>query len=309
MALTVALVLSSATAALQETAEPLTVGIDTNVEGNSDSAIGSIDVCAELAAVGDSFTFDLVVMNVPEADLIAGFQFDIDYDPSVIRITDVVDVDAAGSVAPDNVTILSRIVSSGGFEFLRLSEDPPDEDGSFTASAIDATDDPFPPANHEAGDGVLARITAEAVGTGTSDLIIPGPLGGFDGNPDKIINGGMGGGRELHVGLLISGRVSVGEPCEAPPTPTIIDPPATPDTATDTPLPSGQTIPPGQTDPAGDGTPSPGQPGGDAGDSDDGGSDTLLVIGVIAGIWVVAGLASAAWYFLRRRRQGDTPTE
>lgn len=291
MALTVALVLSSATAALQETAEPLTVAIDTTIEGNSDSAIGSIDVCAELAAVGDSFTFDLVVLNVPEADLIGGFQFDIDYDPSVIRITDVIDADAAGSEAPDNVTILSRIVSSGGFEFLNLSEDPPDSDGSFTASAIDATDDPLAPANNEAGDGVLARITAEAVGTGTSDLIIPGPLGGFDGNPDKIINGGTGGGRELHVGLLISGRVSVGEECVDPPSPTIIPPPPTPAFAAETP-------PPAQT-----------SPGEGAGDSDDDGSNTLLVIGVIAGVWVVAGVMSAAWYFLRRRGQGGAPTE
>ena len=295
MALAVALVFSSATAALQETPEPLTVAIDTTIEGNSDSEIGSIDVCAELAAAGDTLTFDLVVKNVPEADLIAGFQIDIDYDPSVIRITDVIDVDAAGSEAPDNVTILSRKVSSGGFEFLHLSEDLPDVDGSFTVSAIDATDTPLPPANNEAGEGVLARITAEAVGAGTSDLMIPGPLGGFDDNPDKIINDGSGNGQELHVDLIFSGRVSVGEACVEPPSPTIIVP-------SETPLFGDETTPPLGS------TPSPVPPDGTPGDSDDG-SDTLLVISVIAGIWVVAGAISAAWYVLRRRSRGDAPTE
>jgi hypothetical protein len=293
----------AATDALQETSEPLTVAIDTNIEGNSDSAVGPIDPCTELAAVGDSFTFDLVVKNVSEADLIAGFQVDIDYDPLVIRITNIIDADAAGSEAPANVTILSRIASSGGYEFLHLSEDPPDVDGSLTVSAIDGTDTPLPPDNSEAGDGVLARVTAEAVGTGTSDLIIPGPLGGVDGNSDKIINAGSGGGRELHVGLLISGRVSVGEPCVAPPSPTVIVPSETPDSGTETP-----TATPGQTIPA-DGTPSPVQPNGGGEVSDDGGSNTLLVIGIIAGVWVVAGLISAAWYTLRRRRRGGAPTE
>lgn len=288
----VALVLAGATAALQETAEPLTIAIDTNIEGNSDSEIGSIDTCAELAGIGDSFTFDLVIKNVPEANPIGGYQIDIDYDPSVIRITEIIDADAAGSVPPDNVTILTRKVSSGGYAFLHLSEDPPDADGSLTASAIDATDDPLPPDNHEAGDGVLARITAEAVGTGTSDLIIPGPLGGFDGFPDKIINDGAHDGAELHVGLLISGRVSVGEPCVAPPSPTIIPPP--------------ETASPQPTIPV-DSTPSPASPGGI--DSDDDGSDTLLLIGVIAGIWAVAVAISAAWYILRRRRRGGVPTE
>ncbi len=207
------------------------IAIDMEITGNDDSTVGAIQDCAELSVPGDTLTFDLIIQGIDTADKIAGYQIDIDYDASVITVTNVIGVDGTptdqltGGPAAGAVSILSRIDSLGGTHFLNLSEMVPDSDGSFTAAAIDGTLDPFPPGNHEDGDGVLARITVEAVGTGVSPLIIAGPAGGADGNPDLIIMGGAGElrGKELPVGDVLNAAVSVGATCVTPPPDTTQD--------------------------------------------------------------------------------------
>ena len=90
-----------------------TVAIDMNTSGNDDSRVATIENCAQLARAGDTLTVDLVIQNVDPAVRIAGYQVDIDYDPKIIKITDVISFDAAGSTPPSNVTMISRINSKG----------------------------------------------------------------------------------------------------------------------------------------------------------------------------------------------------
>jgi hypothetical protein len=194
------------------------VAIDTNISGNDDTTVGTIDDCAEISTVGDTLTFDLVVVGVDEADKIKGYQFDIDYDPAVIRFgidddddglfeedpggdfadwvdndgdtlvdeenLDHIDVDGPLSNPPDDVTIISRFGSGGGVGFLHLSDTQ--TGGSATLAAGDGTAAPAPPANHEWGDGVLARFTVTAVGPGTTPLLMPSVVQDAD-----VIDGGV----------------------------------------------------------------------------------------------------------------------
>lgn len=241
-----------------------TVGLDMDIAGNDDSTIGAVQDCAELAQVGDTLAFDLFIKNLDSSVRIKGYQFDIDYDPSVIQINSVIDRDPAGSEPPNNVSIISRIPSGGGAGFLTLTEGPlPDTDGSFTIAVIDGTGIPTPPDNHEYGEGVLARITIEAVGTGRSNLIIPGPSGGPDGNPDMIILGGAGQymTEEVAVGELFNGALSVGTSCAPPPPPIALPGGSTP---------SGGGTTGGTTDETTDGTGPQTQPGTPAGETDTG---------------------------------------
>ena len=264
-----------------------TVGIDMEITGNNDSTVGAIQNCAELSKPGDTLTFDLIIEGISSADKIAGYQVDIDYDASVIKVTKVIGVDGTptdemtGGPAAGTVSMISRIDSLGGTHFLNLSEMVPDSDGSFTAAAIDGTLNPYPPDNHEDGEGVLARITVQAVGTGVSTLIIAGPAGGADGNPDLIIMGGAGAlqGKAIPVGNVLNAAVSVGATCTPPPPTTapgsqapLPGTPAAGETpqpgapaAGETPQPgapaAGETPEPGAADAAA--TPQPGAPGAD----------------------------------------------
>jgi len=82
-----------------------------------------------------------------------------------------------------------------------------------TLSAIDATSSPAPPANHESGDGVLARVTVIAVGSGVTDLDVGGTIGGSDGFADVIINSGVSAGAEIPVTTVTDGKIAVGQAC------------------------------------------------------------------------------------------------
>lgn len=230
------------------------VAIDTDITGNDDATVGSIEGCVELE-VGESREFDLVIKGVDPVHRIAGYQVDIDYDPEMIAVTGYIDVDAAGSVPPDNVTMISRINSTGGAGFFSLT-DVTTVPGSMTLMGADGTGDAYahipgvqgPPFMSEPGSnvdgidddfngmvddareasagGVLARVTIEAIREGASPLAIAGPLGGADGFPDAIVVDGT----EMHDNLLVravaNGRVVVEDSCEeATPTPAPTPPP------------------------------------------------------------------------------------
>lgn len=83
---------------------------------------------------------------------VQGFDFFLLYDPAVIKITGV-----------DN----QRLVTSGGGAVpLDFSDIVPDTDGSCLVAFADFG------ANIEDGPGVLSRISIEAVGMGTSPLVL-----------------------------------------------------------------------------------------------------------------------------------------
>jgi len=187
------------------------VAIDTDISGNDDTTIGVIEPCVSIN-VGDTLTFDLIVQGVDDADRIAGYQFDIDYDPSIIQVTSVLAFDAPGSVPPDDVTIISRIDSSGGLgfdSFIDFTTNP----SSMTLVGLDLTNSPPSPDQYESGDGVLARVTVQAVGDGVTVLDIGGPLGGQDGFSDTMINRGTTPlGAAIPISQIQSGTIAVGEP-------------------------------------------------------------------------------------------------
>ena len=270
------------------------VAVDVNTAGNDDSTVGTIDNCISITN-GATIDFDLVVKGVDPGDKIAGYQFDIDYNPSVITLdplfTGAVDADTRGSVAPNDVTMVSRINSTGGAGFLHLS-DLATNPNSMTVAAADGTSDAYnnvvgvqaPPLMHEpdsatdgidgdfdtvvdnAGeasqDGVLARVTIQAIANGTSPLTIPSAAGGADGFSDQIITAGTGPlqGAPIPVTTLQSAEIRVGSACAAPtatPTPTPTPTPTATPTATPTPTPTGTPTPTPTATPSGTATPTP----------------------------------------------------
>jgi hypothetical protein len=229
------------------------VAVDVNTSGNDDSTVGTIQDCAELANVGDTLDIDVVVEGVHANDRIQGYQFDLDFDPAVLQIIDYIDIDAAGSNSPDDVTMISRISSAGGAGLTSASEFVipalPDTDGSYQAAAVDGTaivttsgqgfpniHEPATAANgfdddgdtvvdnpgESSEDGVLARLTVEAVGTGTSQLVVPGSLGGIpiDGVPDLIVSDGNGTAMPVATVETAAILVGAGTCAVVAPTPT-----------------------------------------------------------------------------------------
>ncbi len=219
---------------------------------NDDSTISAADYCVQILP-GQTAVVDLWVDDVDVADRIKGYQYDIDYDPAVIgmgidddadtrfdedcsadlsgfvladgidddgdtstdeEICDYIAVDAAGSVNPNNVTMISAIASAGGAGFLN-SSDTSTTANSVTFAAADGTSIPAPPNNHEWGDGVLARFTVTGVAGGFSPLTIPSVIGGPGGIPDSNVIAGTGPlqGSPIPINAETPGLVAVGLPC------------------------------------------------------------------------------------------------
>jgi len=218
------------------------VAIDTDTAGNDDSTVGTIDSCVSLN-INDTIDFDLVVKGVDPGDKIAGYQFDIDIDSTVISVLNITDVDSRGSNPPNDITMISRINSTGGAGFIALSDSATNPD-SITVAAADGTADAYAnvagiqdtPLMHEPGDisnsidddadtvvdnageasqdGVLARISIQATANGTSPLTIPSTQGGADGfNDTMIVAGTFPVGHHIPITTLQSAQVVVGETC------------------------------------------------------------------------------------------------
>src|SRR3989304_3324345 len=144
------------------------VAVDTGIAGNTANSLGTVETCNSIAAVGDTLEIDVVVRGVPPYDPgsgsggLVGFQFDLLYDPTVVN---VVGFDARMMLTADGEAML-----------FSLSDPVPDNDGDFLAAALDFS------TSYESGDGVLIRITLQAVGNGTS-LLDLNELGSGNGVP------------------------------------------------------------------------------------------------------------------------------
>ncbi|HEY5639967.1 MAG TPA: cohesin domain-containing protein [Dehalococcoidia bacterium] len=171
------------------------VDIDTDITAspaNTATFLGSTETCASISN-GASLTID-VVMKSTLGNVVEGFQFTLNYDPAILRIT-----------ALDNVMLL---YSGGGTVPFDFSDAVPDTSGTFNASFAD-----FGP-NSEGGNGVLSRITIQAIGTGTSALTLSG-VGVSGGTPASI------GSAEIRVGSACGGPTAT-PPATASPTPTAV---------------------------------------------------------------------------------------
>jgi hypothetical protein len=164
---------------------------DTDTTGNSANAIGSVEACAE-TSVGNQIVVDIIVQDVPafvgpapnQGGGVSGFDFFVHYDPAILNVT--------GS---DISQMLAVEAGSGPLDF---GDTPPDTgDGEFHVAAGD-----FGPS--EMGDGVLARITFDAIGAGTSSIDIDPP----DLN-DSLPDIADGGNNLYDINTVLAGEVAV----------------------------------------------------------------------------------------------------
>ena len=163
------------------------VGVDADSSGNTATSLGTIDTCRSVSQ-GETFDVDVWVQNTPQ---FLGVQNDLNYDQAVLRVID-----------NDDEQLV--IAGPGGGPVFSVSEPPPDEDGSYTSIAVDLA------AVGGSGDGVLARVTLEALNTGYSPLSVSGVYL-VDVNIESIGDGPDQG--DYFDGPFTGAIIWVGQPC------------------------------------------------------------------------------------------------
>ncbi len=154
------------------------VAVDTNPTGNTALTIGTTEQCRSVSS-GASVTVDVVVDQVPAAGL-TQFGFNLGYDPALLEVSD----------ANPNFMLKGQVPAF----ILDSSDFVPDTDGDFRGDVQDAS------ANFETGDGVLMRLTLQAIGDGVSQLVLSNTsVLDPDGNPYAIDNVNLG---QLAIGEL-----------------------------------------------------------------------------------------------------------
>lgn len=127
-----------------------TLAVDVNTDGNTSTALGTRDLCAQVSA-GDTFQVDVTIENVTALTALEAF---ITYDENVVTVTDRKVKD-------------QFLASAGESNVFDASESVPDVDGRYRMeAAIIPADDPI----GADGSGVLARLTLEAKGPGVTTL-------------------------------------------------------------------------------------------------------------------------------------------
>jgi hypothetical protein len=160
---------------------------------NTATSLGSIQTCRSFAtASGQTFDIDLVMDSVP-ATGVSGFGIDLVYDPAVLKVT------------ARNTTLLLNSTPPPG-TIANFDNAPPDTDGDFEFFTVDLGG-----GVETSGAGVLARITMQVVGPGTSALDITQDQYG-NGNPQVVGQDG----NPYSIGTVQSGEVHVGSICPVP---------------------------------------------------------------------------------------------
>jgi hypothetical protein len=140
------------------------VAVDIDITGNTATNVDTIQDCASLPGPGSALTFDVIVDQVPNAGL-GGFSGDIIYDQSVLKVT-----------ADDPHFLTEAGGDPSSFNFI---DSVPDRNGDFRFGIFDLSD------NHKTGEGVIIRITVEAIANGTSTLKLDNRITG-DHEPDVL---------------------------------------------------------------------------------------------------------------------------
>ncbi len=163
------------------------VAFDMVNSGNSPTGVGTVEDCVALAAVGNTTTVDLIVDQVP-ADGAGGIEGKILYSSSIVRVNASVGTTMMlGAGANSSVTGFTNSV--------------PDTDGSFGFAYIDSSTD------YESGEGVMVRLTFQAVGTGRASISVQDP----DGNPYPLIY--APDTSAYAIDNVFGGTIAVGVPC------------------------------------------------------------------------------------------------
>lgn len=180
-----------------------TLAVDADPAGNLATSVGQIDDCVVLS-LGETADIDVVLLG---GDGLLGFEFQFEYDPSIVEILDS--------------DLKLFLASAPGSRVIDVSEPLPDPDHLHLFGAADIGRDSL-----DSGSGVLARITLTVKGPGVSPLSIPktdvnedgkfdlgprliGPDGSFLGDQD---------GDEFFDGPKLEAWVAVDTPCPLPTT-------------------------------------------------------------------------------------------
>jgi len=248
--------------------EPILVGIDADPAGNTATSLGTTDACVSVNS-GDTFDMDIVISNITD---LAGWQLTLTYDPAVLIMNDA------------NVDLF--ITATEGSRLADLSATVPDSSGAHTFIVADLG------SVSENGSGTLARMTLQAVGTGSSALVAEQVILG-DSAATAI---GDVDGDSFFDGTVTPAFVYVDAPCpeelptmtpsatlEVTPPPEAATPEVTTPVATVAPSPAGTTAPTA--------TGPEGQAEGSGGDSIPwpavaGGAVAATVAALVAGLWV-----------------------
>ena len=182
--------------------EPV-VSVDTDPTDNTATFVGTIDPCREVTVDPLGFDIDVTIEQVTD---LAGFEAKLDYNPAVLKVTGV-----------DYSYFLATAGSVTNWGEAPTSLNP-DTDG--TLSMVATLSIPLP-ATGATGEGVLARVSLEAVANGLSELnlndikladINTQPIGDEDDPPDQIFDGPVN-----------HGQIAVAQPCSTPaPTPAAV---------------------------------------------------------------------------------------
>ncbi len=229
-----ALLISAATAFSFQAGAEVSVGIDADPESNQATSIGTVDACRSVEP-GQTFEIDIFVRDVPVFDASAatgalgGFSFDLKFDPGVLHVTAIDNEQMISTGTP--FEIIDANTSSDEREPL------PSESGNLSVDYATLGSDERP-----AGDGILSRLTLEAISAGRSGLLLEHAK--RPGTAAASIRQFTG---ELYsVSQIVNAVIAVGESCDAVPVPTPFDPrseasPGPTDSADGTALPAGNT--------------------------------------------------------------------
>lgn len=176
------------------------MGIDTDVEGNTATELGTVQDCATLDVDGTR-TVDVFIRDV---DNLLAWEGILLYDKKVIEIT--------------GADVNLFMGANAGSSVQSVVGDLPDTDGLFQVGAFDAADPPAP----DSGSGVLARITVRGIAEGNTELSfskrdVDGDTTQDDGIVVRDVDTSFVGddnGDSFFDGPVSSGLLAVGQTCE-----------------------------------------------------------------------------------------------
>ncbi len=275
--------------------EPLTLAVDADPEGNTNTSPGQVQPCISVDP-GKTFDVDVLIMNVE--DLI-GWEAAFRYDEDILEVVDAHD------------DLFQAANNPGGGGIASASDYAPDRDGVFFLGAADINQ------LLDSGSGVLARLTLRAIGSGVSPADLPALDYDGDAVPDlgptistlifdTIHHPGDINGDELFDGPTYHAQIAVGQPC-----PVTTPAPTLPETASpapgETPGPDstpgpGQTAGPGDTPgpdetPISEGTPGPSPADTGPGTTSGDGSGISQPSDGGLPLWIIGPIAAAAVVF------------
>ncbi len=187
-------------------------GLDMDTAGNAARTVGNIQSCAAVEP-GGTLDIDFWVTGAPpqptagsESGGVSGFSYNLHFDPTVVKVT-----------AVDNRFM---IVDEGDFVPFEVIDAKPENGpqgdplpavtGNLRVDFADISP------NREGGDGVLSRITLQAIAAGSTELTLKDDQ--YDNYPAPSILEGNG---DLNfVNRVYNGRVAVGGSCDDEPVPT-----------------------------------------------------------------------------------------